>query len=106
MRITLLITKLLLSDLRCIECAVLLHVYGCLVTPISVLCLKLCGLCSIPESHVGMAWRLKNEIPNSHILDQVSLSSFPGHSRLQFLITCSVQNGEGMRGGFIHTVCS
>ena len=24
------------------------------------------------ESHVGVAWRLKNEIPNSHILDQVS----------------------------------
>ncbi|KAM5333415.1 cystathionine beta-synthase isoform 2-T3 [Glossophaga mutica] len=23
-----------------------------------------------PESHVGVAWRLKNEIPNSHILDQ------------------------------------
>ena len=22
------------------------------------------------ESHVGVAWRLKNEIPNSHILDQ------------------------------------
>lgn len=25
-----------------------------------------------PESHIGVAWRLKNEIPNSHILDQVS----------------------------------
>lgn len=25
-----------------------------------------------PESHVGVAWRLWNEIPNSHILDQVS----------------------------------
>lgn len=25
-----------------------------------------------PESHVGVAWRLRNEIPNSHILDQVS----------------------------------
>lgn len=24
-----------------------------------------------PESHVGVAWRLKTEIPNSHILDQV-----------------------------------
>lgn len=24
-----------------------------------------------PESHVGVAWRLKNEIPNAHILDQV-----------------------------------
>ena len=35
--------------------------------------LNLCGFCFIPESHVGMAWRLKNEIPNSHILDQVSL---------------------------------
>uniref|UniRef100_A0A4W3HIC4 Cystathionine beta-synthase n=1 Tax=Callorhinchus milii TaxID=7868 RepID=A0A4W3HIC4_CALMI len=23
-----------------------------------------------PESHVGVAWKLKNEIPNSHILDQ------------------------------------
>jgi len=27
------------------------------------------------ESHVGMAWRLKNEIPNSHILDQVYTSA-------------------------------
>ncbi|RXM32932.1 Cystathionine beta-synthase [Acipenser ruthenus] len=26
-----------------------------------------------PESHVGVAWRLKNEIPNSHILDQMPL---------------------------------
>lgn len=26
-----------------------------------------------PESHVGVAWRLRNEIPNSHILDQVRL---------------------------------
>ena len=25
-----------------------------------------------PESHVGVSWKLKNEIPNSHILDQVS----------------------------------
>lgn len=24
-----------------------------------------------PESNVGVAWRLKNEIPNAHILDQV-----------------------------------
>ncbi|OWK05800.1 CBS [Cervus elaphus hippelaphus] len=24
-----------------------------------------------PESHVGVAWRLRNEIPNSHILDQI-----------------------------------
>ena len=24
-----------------------------------------------PESHIGVAWRLKEEIPNSHILDQV-----------------------------------
>ncbi|VTJ85566.1 Hypothetical predicted protein [Marmota monax] len=30
-----------------------------------------------PESHVGVAWRLKNEIPNSHILDQVRCCS-PG----------------------------
>ena len=30
----------------------------------------MCSIC--PESHVGVAWRLKNEIPNSHILDQVS----------------------------------
>lgn len=28
-----------------------------------------------PESHVGVAWRLKNEIPNSHILDQVRLGA-------------------------------
>lgn len=26
-----------------------------------------------PESHVGVAWRLKNEIPNAHILDQVRI---------------------------------
>ena len=24
----------------------------------------------IPESHVGVAWKKRNEIPNSHILDQ------------------------------------
>lgn len=30
-----------------------------------------------PESHVGAAWRLKNEIPNSHILDQYHNSSNP-----------------------------
>lgn len=29
-----------------------------------------------PESHVGVAWRLKNEIPNSHILDQVRLGTW------------------------------
>lgn len=29
-----------------------------------------------PESHVGVAWRLKNEIPNAHILDQVRCLSF------------------------------
>lgn len=29
-----------------------------------------------PESHVGVAWRLKNEIPNSHILDQVRLGAW------------------------------
>lgn len=29
-----------------------------------------------PESHVGVAWRLKNEIPNSHILDQVRLEAW------------------------------
>lgn len=34
-----------------------------------------------PESHVGVAWRLKNEIPNSHILDQVRLG-LPGWSGL------------------------
>lgn len=28
-----------------------------------------------PESHVGVAWRLRNEIPNSHILDQVRLGA-------------------------------
>lgn len=34
-----------------------------------------------PESHVGVAWRLKNEIPNSHILDQVRrLGPGDGHS--------------------------
>lgn len=40
------------------------------------------------ESHVGVAWRLKNEIPNSHILDQVSCSTrvqipstYPQHGR-------------------------
>lgn len=30
-----------------------------------------------PESHVGMAWRLKNKIPNSHILDQYRNASNP-----------------------------
>ncbi|XP_030059652.1 cystathionine beta-synthase isoform X2 [Microcaecilia unicolor] len=30
-----------------------------------------------PESHVGVAWRLKNEIPNSHILDQYRSASNP-----------------------------
>ncbi|KAM3862393.1 cystathionine beta-synthase b [Diretmus argenteus] len=30
-----------------------------------------------PESHVGTAWRLKNEIPNSHILDQYRNPSNP-----------------------------
>lgn len=30
-----------------------------------------------PESHVGMAWRLKNKIPNSHILDQYRNMSNP-----------------------------
>ncbi|KYO39072.1 cystathionine beta-synthase-like protein isoform X1 [Alligator mississippiensis] len=30
-----------------------------------------------PESHVGVAWRLKNEIPNSHILDQYRNVSNP-----------------------------
>uniref|UniRef100_A0A671ND33 Cystathionine beta-synthase n=1 Tax=Sinocyclocheilus anshuiensis TaxID=1608454 RepID=A0A671ND33_9TELE len=30
-----------------------------------------------PESHVGVAWRLKNEIPNGHILDQYRNPSNP-----------------------------
>jgi hypothetical protein len=30
-----------------------------------------------PESHIGVALRLNKEIPNSHILDQVSLSLSP-----------------------------
>ncbi|XP_076975122.1 cystathionine beta-synthase [Tamandua tetradactyla] len=30
-----------------------------------------------PESHVGVAWRLKSEIPNSHILDQYRNASNP-----------------------------
>ncbi|XP_045909485.1 cystathionine beta-synthase b [Micropterus dolomieu] len=30
-----------------------------------------------PESHIGAAWRLKNEIPNSHILDQYRNASNP-----------------------------
>lgn len=30
-----------------------------------------------PESHVGVAWRLKNEIPDSHILDQYRNPSNP-----------------------------
>ncbi|KAK2839930.1 hypothetical protein Q5P01_013670 [Channa striata] len=30
-----------------------------------------------PESHVGTAWRLKNQIPNSHILDQYRNASNP-----------------------------
>ncbi|KAM6934165.1 LOW QUALITY PROTEIN: cystathionine beta-synthase b [Xenentodon cancila] len=30
-----------------------------------------------PQSHIRMAWRLKNEIPNSHILDQYRNASNP-----------------------------
>ncbi|XP_067937979.1 cystathionine beta-synthase-like [Watersipora subatra] len=30
-----------------------------------------------PESHIGVAWRLKEEIPNSHILDQYCNASNP-----------------------------
>ncbi|KAL6484365.1 hypothetical protein MHYP_G00064100 [Metynnis hypsauchen] len=30
-----------------------------------------------PESHVGVAWRLKKEIPNSHFLDQYRVPSNP-----------------------------
>ncbi|NWV37832.1 CBS synthase, partial [Grantiella picta] len=30
-----------------------------------------------PESHVGVAWRLKNEIPNAHLLDQYRNASNP-----------------------------
>ena len=30
-----------------------------------------------PESHIGVAWRLKEEIPNSHILDQVQVRTEP-----------------------------
>ncbi|XP_010225533.1 PREDICTED: cystathionine beta-synthase-like [Tinamus guttatus] len=30
-----------------------------------------------PESHVGVAWRLKHEIPNAHILDQYRNASNP-----------------------------
>lgn len=30
-----------------------------------------------PESHVGVAWRLKSKIPNSHILDQYRNASNP-----------------------------
>ncbi len=30
-----------------------------------------------PESHIRVAWRLKNEIPNSHILDQYRNASNP-----------------------------
>nr|XP_019601224.1 PREDICTED: cystathionine beta-synthase isoform X2 [Rhinolophus sinicus] len=30
-----------------------------------------------PESHVGVAWRLRNEIPNSHILDQYRNANNP-----------------------------
>ena len=32
------------------------------------MCVCVCVL--LPESHVGQSWKLKNEIPNSHILDQ------------------------------------
>ncbi len=31
----------------------------------------------LPESHIGVAVRLNNEIPNSHILDQYSNPSNP-----------------------------
>lgn len=30
-----------------------------------------------PESHIIMAWRLKSQIPNSHILDQYRNASNP-----------------------------
>lgn len=55
-----------------------------------------------PESHVGVAWRLKNEIPNSHILDQVRCLSPLPHScspRRQFcgqgfVFKCAVSSGS------------
>uniref|UniRef100_A0A8C0R4J7 Cystathionine beta-synthase n=1 Tax=Canis lupus dingo TaxID=286419 RepID=A0A8C0R4J7_CANLU len=45
-----------------------------------------------PESHVGVAWRLHNEIPNSHILDQVRPGS--GGPCALGVGTC----GRGLRG--------
>ncbi|XP_067826829.1 cystathionine beta-synthase-like protein [Heptranchias perlo] len=30
-----------------------------------------------PDSHIGMAWKLKNEIPNSHVLDQYQNAGNP-----------------------------
>ena len=32
-------------------------------------------VCIIVESHIGVSWKLKNEIPNSHILDQVNCTN-------------------------------
>lgn len=39
-----------------------------------------------PESHVGVAWRLKTEIPNSHILDQVKCRPAVGALYLQLRV--------------------
>lgn len=36
-----------------------------------------CAAFDSAESHIGAAWRLKNEIPNSHILDQYRNPSNP-----------------------------
>ena len=33
-----------------------------------------CAVVYVIESHIGVSWKLKNEIPNAHILDQVCLS--------------------------------
>ena len=35
--------------------------------------MRITVLLYITESHIGVSWKLKNEIPNAHILDQVCL---------------------------------
>lgn len=54
-----------------------------------------------PESHVGVAWRLKNEIPNSHILDQYRNPSNPlAHydtTAEEILEQCDGTGGFGLR---------
>lgn len=53
-----------------------------------------------PESHVGVAWRLHNEIPNSHILDQVRPGS--GGPCALGVGTCAGGSGDLLGLGMPH----